>query len=51
MFDTNVFGLVDITNRVVPQMKERKSGDIINIASTSGMKGAAAPTKPLFSGA
>ena len=28
MFDTNVFGLVDITNRVVPQMKERKSGDI-----------------------
>ena len=44
MFDTNVFGLVDITNRVVPQMKERKSGDIINIASTSGMKGAAAAT-------
>jgi 3-oxoacyl-[acyl-carrier protein] reductase len=44
MFDTNVFGLVDITNRVVPQMKERSSGDIINIASTSGMKGAAGGT-------
>jgi 3-oxoacyl-[acyl-carrier protein] reductase len=44
LFETNVFGLVDITNRVVPQMKERKSGDIINIASTSGMKGAAAAT-------
>ncbi len=44
LFDTNVFGLVDITNRVVPQMKERKSGEIINIASTSGMKGAAAAT-------
>ena len=44
LFDTNVFGLVDITNRVVPQMKERKSGDIINIASTSGMKGAAVAT-------
>ena len=44
MFATNVFGLVDITNRIVPQMKERKSGDIINIASTSGMKGAAAAT-------
>ena len=41
MFDTNVFGLVDITNRVVPGMKERKDGDIINIASTSGMKGTA----------
>ena len=41
MFDTNVFGLVDITNRVVPGMKERQDGDIINIASTSGMKGTA----------
>ena len=44
MFDTNVFGLVDITNRLVPQMKERGAGDIVNIASTSGMKGAAAAT-------
>ena len=33
---------VDFANRVVPQMKPRKSGDIVNIASTSGMKGAAA---------
>jgi 3-oxoacyl-[acyl-carrier protein] reductase len=39
MFDTNVFGLVDLTNRVVPQMKARGHGDIVNIASTSGMKG------------
>jgi len=44
MFDTNVFGLTDITNRVVPQMKSRGSGDIVNIASTSGMKGAATAT-------
>ena len=44
MFDTNVFGLVDVTNRVVPQMKERGQGDIVNIASTSGMKGAATAT-------
>lgn len=44
MFDTNVFGLVDITNRLVPQMKTRGSGDIVNIASTSGMKGAATAT-------
>ena len=41
MFDTNVFGLVDITNRVVPLMKTQGEGDIVNIASTSGMKGAA----------
>ena len=44
LFETNVFGLVDITNRVVPQMKSRKLGDIVNIASTSGMKGAASST-------
>ena len=44
MFETNIFGLVDITNRVVPEMKERARGDIINIASTSGMKGAATAT-------
>jgi 3-oxoacyl-[acyl-carrier protein] reductase len=44
MFETNVFGLVDITNRVVPLMKSLGSGDIVNIASTSGMKGAATAT-------
>jgi 3-oxoacyl-[acyl-carrier protein] reductase len=44
MFDTNVFGLVDLTNLVVPDMKARGQGDIINIASTSGMKGAATAT-------
>jgi 3-oxoacyl-[acyl-carrier protein] reductase len=44
MFGTNVFGLVDVTNRIVPAMKARGSGDIINIASTSGMKGAATAT-------
>lgn len=40
MFETNVFGLVDITNRVVPLLKAQGSGDIVNLASTSGMKGA-----------
>jgi 3-oxoacyl-[acyl-carrier protein] reductase len=44
MFDVNVFGLVDITNRVVPLMKEQGDGDIINVASTSGMKGGAGGT-------
>jgi 3-oxoacyl-[acyl-carrier protein] reductase len=44
MFGTNVFGLVDITNRVVPLMKAQGQGDIVNIASTSGMKGAATAT-------
>jgi 3-oxoacyl-[acyl-carrier protein] reductase len=44
MFDTNVFGLVDLTNRVVPLMKAQGEGDIINLASTSGMKGNAGGT-------
>jgi 3-oxoacyl-[acyl-carrier protein] reductase len=44
MFGVNVFGLVDITNRVVGEMKARGNGDIINIASTSGTKGSAGGT-------
>jgi 3-oxoacyl-[acyl-carrier protein] reductase len=44
MFEVNVFGLVDITNLVVPLMKEQGEGDIVNVASTSGMKGGARGT-------
>ncbi|MGD9904927.1 MAG: SDR family oxidoreductase [Vicinamibacterales bacterium] len=44
MFETNVFGLVDLTNRLVPALKAQGRGDIVNIASTSGMKGAATAT-------
>jgi 3-oxoacyl-[acyl-carrier protein] reductase len=44
LFATNVFGAVDITNRVVPHMKANGDGDIVNIASTSGMKGAKGAT-------
>jgi 3-oxoacyl-[acyl-carrier protein] reductase len=40
LFATNVFGVVDLTNRVAPHMKKQGHGDIVNIASTSGMKGA-----------
>jgi 3-oxoacyl-[acyl-carrier protein] reductase len=40
LFGTNVFGMTDLTNRIAPQMKARGSGDIVNIASTSGTKGA-----------
>ena len=44
LFATNVFGMVDLTNRVAPLMKAQQEGDIVNIASTSGMKGAAGAT-------
>ena len=40
LFDINVFGLVDLTNRVAPLLKAQQSGYVFNIASTSGMKGA-----------
>ena len=33
MFDINVFGLADVTNAVLPHMRNRRSGHILNIAS------------------
>ncbi len=44
LFGTNVFGMVDLTNRVVALMKDQASGDIVNLASTSGTKGAKGAT-------
>lgn len=44
LFATNVFGVVDLTNRVAPLMKAQAEGDIVNIASTSGTKGAKGAT-------
>ena len=39
LFEINVFGMVDLTNRIVPLMRAQESGDIVNISSTSGTKG------------
>ncbi len=36
MIDTNIKGLLYVTKQVVPMMKARKSGHIINIGSTAG---------------
>ena len=44
LFDINVFGLVDLTNRVAPMLKAQQRGAIVNVASTSGIKGAARGT-------
>lgn len=37
----NLFGVYYVTRAVISQMIERKTGDIINISSTAGLKGAA----------
>jgi NAD(P)-dependent dehydrogenase (short-subunit alcohol dehydrogenase family) len=35
-FDTNVFGMMNVIRAVLPHMRERKSGRIINVASIGG---------------
>jgi len=39
-FDTNVFGLLHVMRNVVPHMRSKKSGHIINISSIAGFLGA-----------
>ena len=39
MFETNFFGLVELTKRVLPGMRARGKGHIINITSVGGLIG------------
>lgn len=36
MFQTNVLGLIGLTQAVIPRFKEKNSGDIVNIGSVAG---------------
>lgn len=36
-FDTNVIGLIGVSNAVIPIMRQRRSGCIVNIGSVSGV--------------
>ncbi|SEN20282.1 3-oxoacyl-[acyl-carrier protein] reductase [Terribacillus saccharophilus] len=42
IIDVNLIGVYNVTRAVLPDLIEQKSGDIINISSTAGQKGAPA---------
>lgn len=44
MFDINIFGAMRVTRAVLPHMRRRKAGCIINVTSMAGMMGLAAET-------
>jgi NAD(P)-dependent dehydrogenase (short-subunit alcohol dehydrogenase family) len=41
VFDTNVFGLLNVTRAVLPVMRRRRRGHIINLSSIGGFRGVA----------
>ncbi|MBN8208786.1 3-ketoacyl-ACP reductase [Bacillus sp. NTK071] len=43
-FEVNVYGTYHVTRAVLPQMIEKDRGDIINISSSSGLKGTSGST-------
>jgi NAD(P)-dependent dehydrogenase (short-subunit alcohol dehydrogenase family) len=38
MFEINIFGLANVTNEILPHMRKRRSGHILNIASIGGLR-------------
>ena len=46
MFETNVFGVMNVTRAVLPHMRRQKAGCVINVSSVSGMLGS--PTTSIY---
>ena len=47
VFNTNVFGAIDVMKAVLPQMRKQKSGTIVNVTSIAGYMGL--PFRGLYS--
>jgi len=41
LFDTNVFGLIEVTKAVLPALRRRGAGRIVNVSSGAGISGSA----------
>ncbi|MCW2498322.1 oxidoreductase [Jatrophihabitans sp.] len=41
MYDTNVFGLLNVTRAVLPKMRGQRSGHVINVSSIGGFRASA----------
>lgn len=39
LFDTNVFGLIQMTKAMLPHMRQRRAGHIVNLSSIGGLVG------------